>query len=247
MTFLVREVTLKRQAREVLQNLSYHFEQGLLTAVIGPNGSGKSSLLRALYGYLPTASGAILMEEKELANWDPRSLAGRLGVCPQEVEPSLDFRVEQALALPLGGQLQAMEERVKPLEFLSLPGLFQRNLSELSGGERQRVRLGMALLTEAPWLILDEPVNHLDLATAWSLLDFLQKPRDGGVIVALHDLTTAARCCGRLLVLKEGRKVAEGAPREVLSSDLLADVFGLQAEMDWSTEAPTLRISGIIR
>jgi len=223
--FQLRAVTVRRQGQDVLKSVEHCFERGLISGVVGPNGSGKSSLLRALYGYLEVDEGSVLLEDRELTRWNPRVLASRLGVCPQESEPSLDFRIDQVLALPLGGDLASMREQTARLDFLRLETLFGRTLSQLSGGERQRVRLGMALMKEAPWLILDEPINHLDLATGWSLMRYLQKPREGGVLLALHDLTTAANYCQHLLVLKDGEKVAAGSPRQVLTPELLKTVF----------------------
>lgn len=245
MAFQLRGVTVERQGQPVLSSVDHCFESGLVTGVVGPNGSGKSSLLRAMYGYLELDEGSVELDGRDLARWNPRELASRLGVCPQEAEPSLDFRVDQVLALPLGGDLASMREQSDGLDFLGLERLFARTLSQLSGGERQRVRLGMALMKDAPWLILDEPINHLDLATGWSLMRYLQKPRDGGVILALHDLTTAALYCQHLLVLKEGVKVAVGSPKEILTPDILKTVFRLDAKIDWSTEPPGLRVMGV--
>ncbi len=138
-----------------------------------------------------------------------------------------------------------MRERLRPYPFLRLEELFSRRLSTLSGGEHQRVRLGQAFLSGAPWLLLDEPANHLDLATAWSVYDYLSRERiEGGVIVALHDLATAVRLCQEILVLNGGRLVAQGSPREVLTKSLLEDVFGLRAEIVESSGSFHLDIRG---
>lgn len=245
MTIQVDGIRLEKNFKVILDELSTSFPKGLVTGVVGPNGSGKSSLLRILYGYLPSAKGSVLLQDKDLRAWDPRELARQLGVCPQEAEPSLDFKVEQVLALRFGGQSERLSEGLMALEFLRLEELFGRTLSQLSGGEKQRVRLGTALLGHAPWLLLDEPANHLDLATAWSLFEYLKQQREGGVILALHNLTTAARYCGNLLVLHEGRKVAQGSPREVLTPQLLGEIFRLEASLDWNDERADLRISGV--
>lgn len=237
-------LSVKRGLREVVHSVSAELPPRLVTGVVGPNGSGKSSLLRALYGYLPPAQGELFLDGRSIGEWDPRELAGHLGVCPQEAEPTLDFRVEQVLSLPLGAGSERLAERLEELPFLALQSLLPRHLSTLSGGERQRVRLGLALVGRSPWLILDEPANHLDLATAWSLFEFLAQPREGGVVIALHDLETAARVCSHLLVLHGGHLVAQGSPREVLTADLLREVFGLRAKFEWETSA-TLRVKGV--
>lgn len=233
--------------RVVIENLSVKFERGQVIGLVGPNGSGKSTLLRALYGYLTKAEGTIHIEDRELEQWAPIDLASHLGVCPQEAESSLDFEVAQLLSLRFQNCRQTLEQRLENLTFLKLPGLFGKRLSELSGGERQRVRLGTALLSEAPWLVLDEPANHLDLATAWSVLEYLTRPREGGVLLALHDLSTAARCCHQVLVLQGGQMVAFGPPSEVLTQDLLKEVFGLQARLVAENGVPAISISGACR
>ena len=241
----VEGIRLERNFKVILDDLSTAFPKGLVTGLVGPNGSGKSSLLRILYGYLPSSGGSVLLQDKDLRAWDPRELARHLGVCPQEAEPSLDFKVEQVLALRFGGQSDRLSKGLEGLEFLRLQELFGRSLSQLSGGEKQRVRLGTALLGQAPWLLLDEPANHLDLATAWSLFEYLNHQREGGVILALHNLSTAARYCRNLLVLHEGKKVAQGKPRDVLTPQLLGEIFRLKAKLDWTDERADLKISGV--
>lgn len=245
MSIECREVTLKRGRREVVKEFTHRFEQGKLTALVGPNGSGKSSLLKALYGYLQPLSGAVLLEGKAVLEWSPLELAQKLGVCPQEAEPSLDFQVGRLLALRHRGDLQEAWRAVEGLEFLALRSLFERKLSSLSGGERQRVRLGLALSCRSPWLILDEPANHLDLSTAWSLFEYLRKQKTTGAALALHDLPMAVRFCDHLLVLREGLLVAQGPPREVLTEDLLLRVFGLRGELVVECEQPFLKIQGV--
>ena len=228
---ILRELTFQRAGKAILGPLSAELRPGELLGVVGPNGSGKSTLLRLLYGYLTPTAGGIELEGRRLPEFEPRQLAALVGACPQEAEPSLDFMVEQAIALSSRGDLPRSAERAARFPFLRLPELFGRPLSQLSGGEKQRVRLARALLPEPAWLVLDEPANHLDLATAWSLLAYLSQPRAGGVVVALHDLSFAVRFCHRLLVLDRGRLVTMAAPAEALSRETLAQVFGLAGEV----------------
>lgn len=242
-----RDVTLIRGQNVVIDRLTHRFEHGRITALVGPNGSGKSTLLKALYGYLVPSSGAVTLEGTAIPDWSPQALAQKLGVCPQEAEPSLDFQVGRLLSLRHGGNLQKAWGVLVDLDFLDLRPLFTRNLSSLSGGERQRVRLGLALSGRSPWLILDEPANHLDLSTAWSLFGYLESRRETGVILALHDLPMAARFCHRLIVLQGKEMVVTGAPREVLTGEILQRVFGLRGEFIEGSEEPCLQIQGVSR
>lgn len=235
----------RRGERDILGPLDLQFAPGELVGVVGPNGSGKSTLLRLLYGYLTCSQGTVEFEGQTLDSIPPRALAQRLGACPQEAEPSLDFTVEQALALGTGGDLALTWRRARNFPFLALEELQGRLLSQLSGGEKQRVRVARALLPEPPWLILDEPANHLDLATGWSLLSYLAQPRSGGVVVALHDLSNACRFCHRLLVLRQGQVVAFAPPTEALTPAILESVFGLRGLVRPGEGESFLEIAGV--
>lgn len=245
MALRLQNLTFARGGRRVLGPLSLSLQAGELVGVVGPNGSGKSTLLRLLYGFLTPSSGTIEFEGEPLQSIEPRQLARRLGACPQEAEPSLDFYVEQALALASPCAPRQLFDSLERFGFLRLGELRGRLLSELSGGEKQRVRLARAMLPEPPWLLLDEPANHLDLATGWSLLSYLREPRSGGVVVALHDLAFATRFCHRLLVLQRGQLVALSSPREALSAATLSEVFGLRGEVSLRDGDPHLEIEGV--
>lgn len=245
MSLKLDQLTFAREGKPLLGPLSAEFQAGETVGVVGPNGSGKSTLLRLLYGYLTPTEGNLTLEGRLLSEIEPRQLAQRLGACPQEAEPSLDFSVEQALALGAGGDLRRTLDAIERFPFLGLQELMGRRLSQLSGGEKQRVRLGRALLTEPAWLVLDEPANHLDLATGWSLLSYLGQPRAGGVVVALHDLSNACRFCHRLLVLERGRLVALAPPEVALNAETLREVFGLRGQVRRQQDELMLEIHGV--
>lgn len=248
MGFVLQDLSFSRGQRPVLGPLSTALEGRELVGVVGPNGCGKSTLLRLLYGYLEPVSGKVLLDDVGLQEISARELASRMGVCPQEPEATLDFSVEQALALALGGEPSDLPEQLSPLAFLGLEEMLSRRLSELSGGEKQKVRLARALLTRPPWLLLDEPANHLDLCTTWSLMDYLGATRDGGVLVALHDLHLAVRFCHRLVLLHQGRLVEQGPVEQVLTEENLVEVFGLRGCLiQESGRRPRLELEGPAR
>lgn len=245
MALSLRQLEFARRGRTILGPLSWELEGGQLVGVVGPNGSGKSTLLRLLYAYLTPSAGEIAWQGRALAEWSASALAALIGCCPQEAEPSLDFTAERAIALACHNDVALAAQRRDALPFLQLAPLWERRLSELSGGEKQRVRLARALIMDPPWLVLDEPANHLDLATAWALFDHLRQPRPGGVIVALHDLHFAVRCCDALLVLHQGRKVAFAPPEEALSRTILRQVFGLEGEVRQHHQRAYLDLQGV--
>ncbi len=243
MSIRVTKLCLERRGRRLLGPVDLRVSPSGPIGVVGPNGSGKSSLLRLLYGFFQPTSGEIFLEERPLDSYAPQRLARLLGVCPQEAEPTLDFTVQQALSL--GYSERPAQPPELDLDFLRLPPLFQRRLSELSGGEKQRVRLARALMGSPKWLLLDEPVNHLDLRTSWALFERLAQLPGRGILIALHDLQLAVRFCTQLVVLDRGELRGFGPTTEVLTTELLADVFGLRAAVEHDGGAPRLRIDGL--
>lgn len=244
MGFELRELLLESGGRRRLGPLTLELAGGELVGVVGPNGSGKTTLLRIMYGYLTPTRGQVILDQVPLTDITAKEFSTRVGACPQEAEPSLDFSVEQALALATGGDLTRARTCAEKLDFLGLENLWGRRLSQLSGGEKQRVRLARAFFPDPAWLLLDEPANHLDLATGWALMERLRS-RPGSVVVALHDLSFATRFCHRLLVLRGGELVAWDEPRKALSREVLEQVFGLRGRVVSEGEASKLEIEGV--
>ncbi|MBU8545502.1 ABC transporter ATP-binding protein [Roseomonas sp. ROY-5-3] len=217
-------------AHRAVREVSFSARGGEVLALLGPNGSGKSSLLRAAAG--------LLRHEGRVA-WD--GLAGKgIGFLPQDNGARTALTVLETVLL---GRLRALGMRVAEAEVtraiaaldrLGIAGLAPRLLGELSGGQRQMVFLAQLLCAEPAALLLDEPTSALDLRNQFELLGLLRRlAREHGllVIVAIHDLNAAAAFADRLAVLREGRLVATGAPDFVLTPRLMAEVYGLEAEV----------------
>ncbi len=225
--------------RPVLHGLRFTVEPGEWVALVGPNGSGKTTLLRALGGLLPH-TGTLALDGRPVRAWTPRDLARRLAFVRQRPALAFDFTVEEFVLLgrsPHRGWLEgfAAADRAlaeAALAELDLGGFAGRSLGTLSGGEQQRVQLAQALAQEAGVLLLDEPTAHLDVHHQFGGMDRVATlaPRRT-VAAAFHDLAFAARYADRLLVLDAGRLVADGPPRDVLTSALLRDVFRMEADL----------------
>jgi iron complex transport system ATP-binding protein len=227
--------------REVLRGLTLSLAPGELVALLGTNGSGKTTLLRALAGTLTPDAGVIRFAGRPLREWRRNELARRVAVLPQQLELPLGFRVSELVAMgraPHARRLFAStadDDRAiaRALFDADATDLSDRPAEELSGGERQRLLVAMALAQEPDLLLLDEPTLHLDLAHQVSLLGAIRRLRDLRgltVIAVLHDLNLAAAFAPRLAVLDGGRVVADGAPEDVLSADLVRRVFGVQVD-----------------
>ena len=226
-------------AREVLAGVDVSAHAGEVTAVIGPNGAGKTTLLRAVAGLVPVSAGTVTVDGRALAEWQPQTLARALAYLPQErvVHWSLSARAVVALGRlpyrPMGaGESAADRDAISAaLATMEAGHLADRPVPEMSGGERARILVARALAQEPRVLLADEPAAGLDPAHQLTLFRHFTRLAEKGVtiVVALHDLSLAARFCHRIILMHQGRVIASGAPAEVLTIDHLAAVYGIKA------------------
>ena len=233
-------VTLGYGAAIVIEDLDLEIETGVVTTVIGPNGCGKSTLLRALARLLPPKAGHVLLDGKAISKMRSRDVARVLGVLPQAPIAPEGLTVADLVARGRHPhqswvrQWSSDDESLvaKALELTGISDLADRSIDELSGGQRQRAWISMALAQGTDLLLLDEPTTYLDLAHAVEVLDLVDRLHaDLGrtVVMVLHDLNLAIRYSDRLVVMSEGRVVTSGSPADVISAELLRDVFRLEA------------------
>ena len=241
----VDTLTVRLDGHTILADVGFDLSGGAWVGLLGPNGSGKTTLLRALGAHLPF-EGTITLDGRPLQQWTATERAQRLAYVQQTPSLTFDFTVEDLVLLgraPHRGWVQRYQaddrERVQDaLRRVDLEGFADRSVLSLSGGERQRVFLAQALVQEADLLLLDEPTAHLDVQYQFSVLQEVQALVAAGrtVITVFHDLERAARYAERLLILDEGRLVADGAPRAVLTPGCIADVFGMEARVEPRSE-----------
>ncbi|WP_300008040.1 ABC transporter ATP-binding protein [Pseudonocardia sp.] len=235
-------VSLGYGDRTVVDGLDLDVVAGTVTAVIGPNGCGKSTLLRALGRLLRPSSGHVLLDGKRIDRMATREVATVLGVLPQAPIAPEGLTVADLVARgrhPHQAWYRQWssddEEAVhQALEWTGMLDLAERPVDELSGGQRQRAWISMALAQGTDLLLLDEPTTFLDLAHQVDVLDLVHRLHtEAGrtVVMVLHDLNLAARYADRLVAMRDGRIVACGPPQEVITEDLLREVFGLDARV----------------
>ncbi|WP_030778475.1 ABC transporter ATP-binding protein [Streptomyces sp. NRRL S-920] len=222
--------------KSLVEELSLDVGGGEVVGLVGPNGSGKSTALRCVYRALRPARGTVRVGGDDVTGLPMRRSAQLIAAMTQDGAVDLDFTVEEVVALgraphQRGNQALSARERelcARAMERLDIRHLAKRGVLTLSGGERQRVLLARALVQEPGVLVLDEPTNHLDVRHQIEVLSHL---RGAGltVLVVLHDLNLAAAACDRIGVLSQGRLVASGTPEDVLTEQLMADVFGVKA------------------
>ncbi|GLZ32906.1 iron-enterobactin transporter ATP-binding protein [Lentzea sp. NBRC 105346] len=237
-----KELSVGYGERVVVDRLDLDIIGGTVTAVIGPNGCGKSTLLRALGRLLPARHGAVVLDGKRIDKIPTREVAKVLGLLPQSPQAPEGLTVSDLVARGRHPHqawyrqwsADDQEAVAQALRMTGISDLAERTVDELSGGQRQRAWISMALAQGTDLLLLDEPTTYLDLAHQIDVLDLVQQLHtDMGrtVVMVLHDLNLAARYADQLVAMKDGKIVSLGAPAEVLTEQMLLDVFGLDARV----------------
>ncbi|WP_330254692.1 ABC transporter ATP-binding protein [Nocardia sp. NBC_00565] len=237
-----QEVTLGYGDRVVVDGLSIDIAPGVVTTVIGPNGCGKSTLLRALGRLLHPRQGRILLDGKAISSMKTKDVARIIGLLPQSPVAPEGLTVADLVARGRHPhqswirQWSATDESevMTALGATGIADLADRALDELSGGQRQRAWISMALAQGTDILLLDEPTTYLDLAHSIEVLDLVDRLHcDLGrtVVMVLHDLNLAIRYSDQLIVMRDGRIVAQGAPTDIINVALLREVFDLDASV----------------
>ncbi|TNM68909.1 ABC transporter ATP-binding protein [Streptomyces sp. NP160] len=232
-----QHLRLGYDGRAVADDLSLAVPDGSFTAVVGPNACGKSTLLRAFSRLLRPQGGTVLLDGRALASYRPKEAARRIGLLPQSATAPEGITVGDLVSrgrYPHQGLVRqwSAADEVAVADAMVATGveeLRDRLVEELSGGQRQRVWVAVALAQGTPLLLLDEPTTFLDIAHQVELLDLFADLHDDGttVVAVLHDLGHAARYATHLVVMKDGDVVAAGPPAEVLTAELVEDVYGL--------------------
>ena len=236
----------------ILNGVDLEVPEGEMMALVGPNGTGKSTLLRTLAGLLPIQSGRVLVAGRDLVKLSPLERARTLAMVGQQEETPADLRVAEVVALGLlphrppwsGGGRKERNAVAEALEQVSMTAYANRGFHQLSGGEQRRVLLARGLAQRTELLLLDEPTNHLDIRHQHALLRMV-RGLGRTVIAAIHDLDLAAAYFDHIVVLNDGGVAADGKPSEVLTPELVGDVFGMAASMvtDPATGEPRLLLS----
>lgn len=248
----VRDLSYSYGRRNVLENLSLDVFQGDAVAIVGANGAGKTTLLKILCGLLAPAAGEVVFRHRTLRHYKTRELATCIALVPQEIQVTFDFTVLQFVEQgrtphlsSLWGTLRQKDHAAvfKAMEMADVLHLADRRFSELSGGERQRVKIALALAQDPQVLLLDEPVQQLDIGRQDDVFSVLRRLNWGGVtiIAAMHDLYSVHTQFSSALLLGPGSSFAYGPSAEVLTPCALLGVFGRHIPVEWLSGSPSTK------
>jgi iron-chelate-transporting ATPase len=236
--FTVDGVGLDIGGAAILAEVGLSFPKGEFVALVGHNGSGKSTLLRIMARQQRFASGRVLYDGRDVNSFDERVFARKIAYLPQDVTAGTDMTVRELVACgrypwhgPFGRFSETDTRKVEDaLAATHLDAMAGRLVGTLSGGERQRAWIAMLIAQDSECLLLDEPTAALDVAHQIEILGLVRnlcRQRGVGVVVVLHDINLAARFCDRIHALAHGRVVASGNPKEIVSSEPLRRIYGI--------------------
>ncbi|AOS63286.1 ABC transporter ATP-binding protein [Actinoalloteichus hymeniacidonis] len=241
-TLSAENLRLAYGSREVVKGLSVDIPPGKVTVIVGANACGKSTLLRGLARLLSPAAGTIYLDGKDINTQSTKAVAAVLGLLPQSPTAPEGIRVADLVGRGRyphqgwfrqwsSGDDDAVAEALLATGTLELAA---RSIDELSGGQRQRVWIAMALAQGTDLLLLDEPTTFLDVSHQVEVLDLLtdlNRRKGSTVVLVLHDLNLACRYADHLIAMKDGEIVAEGPPTEIVTEELVSDVFDMSSRV----------------
>ncbi len=226
----------------ILQNVSAEIPAGRVTALIGPNGAGKSTLLKLIARQLTAGSGSIRMDGMDLAQAAPAQLARKMAVVAQQLSVASRVRVRDLIGF---GRWPHSAGRLGPADHAAIAGavklfdlgdLQTRFLDELSGGQRQRAFIAMAYAQDTDWLLLDEPLNNLDLNHARNLMAQLRdlaESQGKGIVIVVHDLNYAISWADHVVALRDGQVAFQGPVTEAATAERLTALYGTPVAITW--------------
>ncbi|MBQ9047006.1 MAG: ABC transporter ATP-binding protein [Solobacterium sp.] len=227
----------------IIENLDLAVPAGMVTVIIGPNGCGKSTLLKSIGRILKPQSGSVLLEGEDLFRMPSREAARKLAILPQSPKAPQGMTIFDLVKYGrfpyrkgIGVKINPDDEKIInwALDATQLSEIAGSGLESLSGGQRQRAWIAMALAQQTQVILLDEPTTYLDISyqlEIMELLSRLNKERGYTIIMVLHDLNLASRFADYMIAMREGKIVVSGTPDQVITRQMLRDVFNIDAEI----------------
>ncbi len=236
-----KELSISYDKKEIVHGIDFRLKQGEIISIVGPNGSGKTTVLKALTRLLKPSSGKVLLDGQDIFKMNSKKIAKKIAILPQIRNTPEDFDVETLIRYGRSphsnwqGKISNKDKDI--IEWaMKKTGMTHhrlKKLTKLSGGERQRAWIAMALAQKTEIIVLDEPTTFLDLSHQLEILELvkhLNETENVTILMVLHDLNQAIRYSSRVYVMKRGHVVANGKPSEIITQELLKDVFRIDSD-----------------
>lgn len=233
---MIRVVGLSKSydAKKVVKNVSVDIEKGKVTAFIGPNGAGKSTLLSMISRLLPKDEGEVYIEDKRLEEWEDKELAKKMAILRQTNHTTIRLTIRELVSFgrfPYSqGNLKQEDEKFvdQAIAYMKLEDIQDKYLDELSGGQRQRAYIAMVIAQDTEYILLDEPLNNLDMKHSVEMMRILKrlaKELGKTIVIVIHDINFAARYADKVIILKDGELVQNGSVKKVIQKNILEEIY----------------------
>ncbi|PWW37186.1 MULTISPECIES: iron ABC transporter ATP-binding protein [Paenibacillus] len=238
----VRNVTKQYGGVRVVDDVSLNIAKGKITSFIGPNGAGKSTLLSMITRLVSKDTGQVLIEGQEIEGWKNKDLSKKISVLKQSNHINIRLTVEDLVAFgrfPYSqGRLTAEDRQwiQEAIDYMELAPFRKKYLDELSGGQRQRAYIAMVIAQNTEYILLDEPLNNLDMKHSVQIMKVLRKMVDElgkTIVIVIHDINFASCYSDYIVALKDGRVVQEGKTEDIIDTDVLQKVYDMHIPVQW--------------
>ena len=237
MVLTLKDVTIDLDEKTIIDKININIPSNKFIGLVGLNGTGKSTILKAIYG-INKYKGTILLNDQDIKSFNTKTLAQKMAVLIQENVNDFDFKVKDIVMLGRlpykklfdNDTIYDLDIVNNALNYVGMQNFADRYFNSLSGGEKQRVMIARILAQQVKFLILDEPTNHLDIKNQFKFFETI-KSLNYTVFAVLHDLNMAAKFCDYIYVLHQGKIYAQGTPKQVFTSKLLENIFGMKANI----------------
>ncbi|RTR36140.1 ABC transporter ATP-binding protein [Robertmurraya yapensis] len=232
----IKGLTKRFGKKPVVEDVSVKIESGTITSFIGPNGAGKSTLLSMVSRLLNADTGEVLLDQNNVQKWKSNEFARRVSILKQSNYINVRLTVRELIAFgryPYSkGRLTAEDEKFvdQAIEYMNLNEMQDKFLDELSGGQKQRAFIAMVIAQDTDYILLDEPLNNLDMKHSVQIMKILRRLVDElgkTVVIVLHDINFASVYSDRIVALKDGKLVKNGPTHEIINSDALRDIYDM--------------------
>lgn len=236
----VKNIVKKYGNKVVVNNVSLNIEKGKITSFIGPNGAGKSTVMSIIARIMKKNSGQVIIEGKDLEKWDSKELAKKVAILKQANHINVRLTIKELVSFGryphCEGRLTAEDEKYidEALEYMKLKDIENRYLDELSGGQRQRAYIAMVIAQNTDYVLLDEPLNNLDMKHSVQMMKVLRGLVDDlgkTVVIVMHDINFASVYSDRIVILKEGEVVKDSETRNIIEKGLLEDIYEIDFDI----------------